>query len=90
MSKTVPGGGFLDSAAGGRALLRAGKTSPSEKNFVKRLGKNTFGNIANAKAVRKGKLLRDMVSQGRPHPLRLGVKVFRSYNRTKNSAELYT
>ncbi len=37
-----------------------------------------FGNIAKTRAVRKGELLRGMVSQGRPDPLRLGVKVLRS------------
>ena len=37
-----------------------------------------FGNIAKTRAVRKGELLRGMVSQGRPDPLRLGVEVLRS------------
>ena len=56
----------------------ASKTSHPEKSIAKHQVKHTFGNIAKTRAVRKGELLRGMVSQGRPDPLRLGVKVFRS------------
>ena len=38
-------------------------------------GKRHSGNTAKTGAVRKGELLRGKVSQGRPHPLRHGVKV---------------
>ena len=55
-----------------------GKTSHSEKSIAKHLVKHTFGNIAKTRAVRRRELLRDKVSQGRPHPLRHSFKVLRS------------
>ena len=59
-------------------LWGAGKTSPSEKSIAKHVVKHTFCNIAKTKAVRRRELLRDKVSQGRPHPLRHNFKVLRS------------
>ena len=59
-------------------LWWAGKTSHSEKSIAKHLVKHTFGNLAKTRAVRKGELLRGMVSQGRPDPLRHSFKVLRS------------
>ena len=55
-----------------------GKTSHSEKSIVEHLGKHHFGKIAQTGAVRKDNFLRDKVSQGRPHPSRLSVKLLRS------------
>ena len=60
-------------------LWRAGKTANSDKSIAK-VSLNTEENANPAKlhktrAVRKGELLRGKVSQGRPHPLRHGVKV---------------
>ena len=57
--------------------MAAGKTSHSEKSIAKPWVKHTFGNLATTRAVRNGELLRDMVSQGRPHPLRPCFKVLR-------------
>ena len=62
----------------GAYLWGEGKTSHSEKSIAKHWVKHYFGNIAQTGAVRKGEFLRGKVSQGRPHPLRLGVKVLRS------------
>ena len=59
-------------------LWRASKTSHSEKSIAKHQVKHTFGNIAKTRAVRRRELLRDKVSQGRPHPLRHSVKVLRT------------
>ena len=56
----------------------AGKTSHSEKSIAKHPVKHTFCNIAKTRAVRRREFLRDMVSQGRPHPLRHSFKVLRS------------
>ena len=58
----------------GTTLWGFGKTSHSEKSIAKTLGKRHFGKLAKTGAVRKGELLRGKVSQGRPHPLRHGVK----------------
>ena len=55
-----------------------GKTSHSEKSIAKHLVKRTFGNLAKTRAGRKGELLRGMVSQGRPDPLRHSFKELRS------------
>ena len=55
-----------------------GKSLHSEKSRAKHWVKHTFGNIAKTRAARNGELVRGMVSQGRPDPLRLGVKVLRS------------
>ena len=67
-----------NTAAPGRTLWRAGKTTHSEKSIAKHWVKHTFEGIAKTRAVRKGELLRGMVSQGRPDPLRHSVKVLRS------------
>ena len=50
----------------------------SEKNMAKTLVKCTFDNLAKTRVVRKGKLLRGMISQSRPDPLRHSFKVLRS------------
>ena len=63
-----------DTAAWGRDFWCAGKTSHAEKSIAKHWVKHYFGNIVQTGAVRKGEFLRGKVSQGRPHPLRLGVK----------------
>jgi hypothetical protein len=55
-----------------------GKSLHSEKSRAKHWVKHTFGNIAKTRAVRKGELVRGMVSQGRPDLLRLGLKVLSS------------
>ena len=44
------------------------KTSHSEKSIAKHKVKHTFCNIAKTRAVMRRELLREMVSQGRPHP----------------------
>ena len=68
-------------------LWRAGKTPHSEENRAAMQVKHTFGNLAKTRAVRKGELLRGMVSQGRPDPLRHSFKVLRSDSaKSKNSA----
>ena len=59
-------------------LLVAGKTTHSEKSTDKHQVKHPFEGIAKTRAVRKGKLLRGMVSQGRLDPLRHSFKVLRS------------
>ena len=59
-------------------LWAPGKTFLIEKSIAKHRAKHTFGNTAKTRAVRKGELLRGMVSQGRPDPLRHSVKVLRS------------
>ena len=66
------------SAARGRDLWRAGKTSDSEKSIAKHWGKRYAGQMAKTGAVKKGGLLRGKFSQGRPRPLRLSVKERRS------------
>ena len=70
----------LKKGAGGRVahLWGAGKTSHSEKNIAKQWVKHTFGNLAKTRVVRKGELLRGMLSQGRPDPLKQSFKVLRS------------
>ena len=50
----------------------------SQKHIADTLVKRIFGNLAKTRAIRKGKLLRGMVSQGRPDPLRHCFKVVRS------------
>ena len=65
-------------------LWGVGKTQHSEKNIAKHWVKHTFGNLAKTRAVRKGELLRDMVSQGRPDPLRHSFKVLRSDSAKRN------
>ena len=59
-------------------VLRSGKTLLSEENMCNTWAKRTFGNIAKTVAVRKGELLRGMVSQGRPDSIRHSFKVLRS------------
>ena len=59
-------------------MWRASKTPHSEENQAKHWVKHTFGHLATTRAVRKGELLRGMVSQGRPDPLRHSFKVLRS------------
>ena len=71
----------------GAKLWCEGKTSHSEKSIAEHWVKHYFGIIAQTGAVRKGEFLRGKVSQGRPHPLRLGVKV--RLCKTKMLAELY-
>ena len=58
----------------GATLWECGKTSHSEKSIAKHYGKRYIDKLAQAWAVSKGELLRGKVSQGRPHPLRHGVK----------------
>ena len=73
---TIASNGVLKIEHGGtRARLwRAGKTTHSEESIAKPKGKRTFGKIAQTGAVRKGELLRGMVSQGRPHPLSFALR----------------
>jgi hypothetical protein len=62
----------------GAHIWGTGKTLLIEKSIAEHWAGRHFGNIAKPRAIRKGELLRGMVSQSRPDPLRLGVKVFRS------------
>ena len=59
-------------------IICGGLVSQSQKSIAKHLVKHTFGNLAITRAVRKGALLRGMVSQGRPDPLRHSFMVLRS------------
>ena len=55
------------------------QTSATEERTSGALVKrHTFGHLAKTRAVRKEELLRSMVSQGRPDPLRHSFKVLRS------------
>ena len=74
--RTIAPSGVLKIEHGGTRtwLWGAGKTPHSEKSIAKPNGKRTFGKIAQTGAVRKGELLRGMVSQGRPHPLSFALR----------------
>ena len=79
MLKLAPGEGSKREQGNMELVFWApGKTLLFEKSMAKHWAGRHFGNIAKTRAVRKGELLRGMVSQGGPHPSRLGVKVFRS------------
>jgi hypothetical protein len=78
LKKTSIWGSKRELGGMGTYLWALGKSLHSEKSRAKHWVKHTFGNIAKTRAVRKGELVRGMVSQGRPDLLRLGLKVLSS------------
>ena len=74
-SVVPPRGGWGGRHGGMRThLWRCGKTTHSEKNLSKPIGKRYFRKVALTGAVRKGELLRGKVPQGRPHPSSIALR----------------